>query len=132
MDAILTDFGRQTGSGMEDPIIHFYETFLEAYDSKQKVQRGVFYTPKPVVSFIIRSVDERLRTEFGLEDGLADTTTWGEMVKRNSEINIPKGTSPDQAFVQILIPVNRYRNFPGGNNCTHSQDYGGEMENCRQ
>ncbi len=105
MDAILADFGRQSGSGMEDPIIHFYETFLKAYDSQQKVQRGVFYTPKPVVSFIVRSVDEQLRTEFGLEDGLADTTTWGEIVKRNPEIKIPKGTSPDQAFVQILDPA---------------------------
>ena len=47
------------------------------------MQRGVFYTPRPVVSYIVRSVDELLQTEFGLADGLADTTTWGEMAKRH-------------------------------------------------
>lgn len=74
VEAILRDFGRQTGSGREDPVIHFYELFLSEYDKAQKVQRGVFYTPDPVVSFIVRSVDELLKSEFGLQDGLADTT----------------------------------------------------------
>ena len=69
------------------------------------MQRGVFYTPRPVVSYIVRSVDELLRTEFGLEDGLADTTTWGEMAKRHKDLKIPEGVSPDQAFVQILDPA---------------------------
>ena len=48
------------------------------------MQRGVFYTPRPVVSYIVRSVHELLRTEFGLEDGLADTTTWGEMASAHA------------------------------------------------
>ena len=74
MKAIQRDFGRQTGSGREDPVVHFYELFLSAYDKAQKVQRGVFYTPDPVVSYIVRSVDYLLKTEFGLEDGLADTS----------------------------------------------------------
>ncbi len=69
------------------------------------MQRGVFYTPRPVVSYIVRSVDELLRTEFGLADGLADTTTWGEMAKRHKDLKIPEGVSPDQAFVQILDPA---------------------------
>ena len=89
----------------EDPVIHFYEHFLAAYDKKQKVARGVFYTPLPVVSYIVRSVDELLRSEFSLTDGLADTTTWGEMAKRNEELKIPEGTSPTQSFVQILDPA---------------------------
>jgi hypothetical protein len=74
IEAILQDFGRQSGSGREDPVVHFYELFLSEYDKAQKVQRGVFYTPDPVVSYIVRSVDHLLKTEFGLADGLADTT----------------------------------------------------------
>lgn len=103
MEAVLRDFGDR--NPQEDPVIHFYEHFLAAYDKKQKMRRGVFYTPRPVVSYIVRSVDELLRTEFGLEDGLADTTTWGEMAKRHPDIKIPEGVPPDQAFVQILDPA---------------------------
>ncbi len=103
MDAILRDFGNRTQQ--EDPVIHFYELFLSEYDKKKKVQRGVFYTPQPVVSYIVRSVHELLQNEFGLEDGLADVTTWGEMVKRKPDINIPEGVSPDEPFVQILDPA---------------------------
>ena len=103
MEAVVRDFGDQ--NPQEDPVIHFYEHFLAAYDKKQKVSRGVFYTPRPVVSYIVRSVDELLRTEFGLADGLADTTTWGDMAKLRKDLEIPDGTSPDQAFVQILDPA---------------------------
>ena len=103
MEAVVADFGVQKKG--EDPVIHFYEHFLTEYDKQEKVSRGVFYTPKPVVSYIVRSVDELLRTEFGLADGLADTTTWGEMAERHPDLKIPEGTSPDQAFVQILDPA---------------------------
>ena len=103
MEAVVRDFGDR--NPQEDPVIHFYEHFLAAYDKKQKVNRGVFYTPRPVVSYIVRSVDELLRSEFGLTDGLADTTTWGEMAKRHKELKIPEGTPPGQTFVQILDPA---------------------------
>lgn len=103
MEAVVRDFGDR--NPQEDPVIHFYEHFLAAYDKKQKVSRGVFYTPRPVVSYIVRSVDELLRTEFGLADGLADDTTWSEMVMRHENMEIPDGTPPDQAFVQILDPA---------------------------
>ena len=103
MEAVLRDFGDKNPT--EDPVIHFYELFLKEYDAKKRMQRGVFYTPRPVVSFIVRSVDELLRTEFGLEDGLADTTTWGEMAERIDDLKIPDGATPDQAFVQILDPA---------------------------
>ena len=103
MEAVVRDFGDR--NPQEDPVIHFYEHFLAAYDKKQKVNRGVFYTPRPVVNYIVRSVDELLRKEFGLADGLADTTTWGEMAKRHEDLKIPEGTSPAQAFVQILDPA---------------------------
>ena len=58
-----------------------------------------------MVSYIVRSVDELLRTEFCLADGLADTTTWAEMVKRHNGLELPKGASPGQDFVQILDPA---------------------------
>lgn len=72
---IIQDFNRQTGGGKEDPVIHFYEDFLNEYDKKQKVQRGVYYTPQPVVDFIIRAVDYIIKEDFGYEDGLASTET---------------------------------------------------------
>ena len=103
MDAVVRDFGDK--NPREDPVIHFYESFLSEYDKQKKVERGVFYTPRPVVSYIVRSVDQLLRTEFGLDDGLADVTTWGEMAKRHESLTIPEGISPDQDFVQILDPA---------------------------
>jgi predicted helicase len=103
MEAVLRDFGDK--NRQEDPVIFFYELFLKEYDPKKRMQRGVFYTPRPVVSFIVRSVDEILRKEFGLADGLADTITWGEMVKRHPEISIPTGAKPEDPFVQILDPA---------------------------
>ena len=72
VEDLLQNFGRSTQT--QDPIIHFYETFLAAYDPKLRKSRGVWYTPEPVVNFIVRGVDEILKTEFGLKDGLADTS----------------------------------------------------------
>lgn len=103
MQAILADFGSKRED--HDPVIHFYEDYLAAFNKKKKVERGVFYTPQPVVSYIVRSVHELLRTEFGLEDGLASTTTWGEMAEKNSEIEIPQDTDKDDPFVVILDPA---------------------------
>ena len=103
MEAVLRDFGDR--NPREDPVIHFYENFLTEYDKQKKVERGVFYTPRPVVSYIVRSVDALLRSEFELEDGLADTATWGEMAQRNKDLTIPEDVSPDQDFVQILDPA---------------------------
>lgn len=68
--SILADFGKRTRT--EDPVVHFYETFLAAYDPKLRESRGVYYTPEPVVQFIVRSVDELLKTRFGKAWGLAD------------------------------------------------------------
>lgn len=70
--SILHSFGRATGRN--DPIVHFYEDFLGAYDAKLRKARGVWYTPEPVVNFIVRAVDEVLQSHFGLPDGLADTS----------------------------------------------------------
>ncbi len=72
VEEILKNYGKSTK--MEDPIIHFYETFLSEYDPKLRKARGVWYTPAPVVNFIVRAVDDVLKTEFGLSQGLADTS----------------------------------------------------------
>ena len=88
-----------------DPVIHFYEPFLAAYDKDMKNKRGVFFTPRPVVSYIVRSVHHILRTEFGLEDGLASTETWGDVAKRLSGLKIPDGTKATAPFVQVLDPA---------------------------
>src|SRR5712692_1127372 len=72
MEAVLADFGKHTRQ--EDPIVHFYETFLAQNDPKMRELRGVYYTPEPVVSYIVRSVDQLLKRDFDLVDGLADAT----------------------------------------------------------
>ncbi|HCE58781.1 MAG TPA: DNA methyltransferase [Prolixibacteraceae bacterium] len=72
VEEILKNYGKSTK--MEDPIIHFYETFLSEYDPRLRKARGVWYTPAPVVNFIVRAVDDILKTEFGLPQGLADTS----------------------------------------------------------
>jgi len=72
VEEILKNYGKSTK--MEDPIIHFYETFLAEYDPKLRKARGVWYTPAPVVNFIVRAVDDILKTEFDLPQGLADSS----------------------------------------------------------
>ena len=69
-DEIMKGFAR--APGQDDPIIHFYEDFLAAYDAEMRETRGVYYTPWPVVSYIVRSIDHLLRNDFGIADGLAD------------------------------------------------------------
>lgn len=72
MAAILADFGKRTRQ--EDPVVHFYETFLAAYDPGLRETRGVYYTPEPVVSYIVRSVEHILQRDFDLAKGLADSS----------------------------------------------------------
>ena len=72
VEKLLKNFGKSTQTN--DPIIHFYETFLTEYDPKLRKARGVWYTPEPVVNFIVRAVDDILKTEFDLPQGLADTS----------------------------------------------------------
>ncbi|WP_375241439.1 type ISP restriction/modification enzyme, partial [Polaribacter sp.] len=72
VEQLLKNFGKATQ--MHDPIIHFYETFLAEYDPKLRKARGVWYTPEPVVNFIVRAVDDILKNEFSLPQGLADTS----------------------------------------------------------
>lgn len=102
MEAVVRDFGDR--NPLEDPVIHFYELFLKEYDPEKRMQRGVFYTPRCVVTYIVRSIDKILRIQFGLDDGLADAATWREVAER-LKVEVPEGVSADQAFVQILDPA---------------------------
>ena len=102
---ILKDFGKL--SGRNDPFLHFYETFLAAYNPKKRKSRGVWYTPEPVVNFIVRAMDAVLKSEFGLDDGLADTSkvmiNWdtGQVDRRGRPITNRK----EVHRVQILDPA---------------------------
>lgn len=57
-----------------DPIVHFYEPFLAEYDPKERERRGVYYTPEPVVSYIVKSLHQTLKDVFGRQDGFASTS----------------------------------------------------------
>lgn len=81
-----------------DPVIHFYEDFLREYNPQKKMEMGVFYTPVPVVRFIVRGVDELLKKEFGIERGLSD----------NQKIPIEKtGLGKNQKEVTDKVEVHR-------------------------
>ena len=69
VNKILDEYYRK-GKG-EDPIVHFYETFLNIYDPNTREKRGVYYTPEPVVKYIVRAIHDLLKTHFDLPDGLA-------------------------------------------------------------
>ncbi len=87
MGAILEDFGKGIGAGRRhDLVVHFYETFLSAYDPKLRELRGVYYTPESVVSYIVESIDWLLREKFGLKDGLADKTKIAVKLKEGAEV----------------------------------------------
>ena len=71
---LMEEYFKKNGASQgQDPVIHFYEDFLKEYDAELRKKMGAYYTPLPVVRFIVRAVDYVLKTDFGLADGLADT-----------------------------------------------------------
>ena len=92
-----------------DPVMLFYEDFLAAYDPAGRKARGVYYTPAPVVSFIVRSVDDLLQKAFGLKEGLADysLTTGG---KHRLQILDP-ATGTGTFLVEVVRKI--YSKFAG-------------------
>lgn len=101
---LLTNFSKN-----HDPIIHFYETFLSEYNPKLRKQRGVWYTPESVVNFIVRAVDDVLKTDFRLTDGLASTDK--TTIKLDTQTRDARTTSGYKQIdkevhkVQILDPA---------------------------
>ena len=102
---IMEKFGKLTGR--KDPFIHFYEDFLGQYNPDKREARGVWYTPEPVVNFIVRAVDDVLKSDFGLPMGLADnskiTIDWdtGQADKKGKPVSIKK----EVHRVQVLDPA---------------------------
>ena len=104
---LMTDFVKTNGRA--DPFIHFYETFLGEYDPRLRKSRGVYYTPEPVVHFIVRAVDDILKAEFRLAQGLADTAKTTikvdtDEVDKSSKTGF-KQISKKAPKVQILDPA---------------------------
>ena len=105
---VMKNFGKTTGQA--DPMIHFYEDFLHYYDPKQKKACGVYYTPEPVVHFIVNAVDEILKSRFHLSDGLADTSK--VTIRQTSNLYTDNRTKDHKRYenreyhkVQILDPA---------------------------
>lgn len=96
-----------------DPMIHFYEDFLSEYNPKLRKSKGVWYTPQPVVQFIVQAVDEILQQDFNLANGLADSSMIEHEVKnpayepsKPSRGNKnPKTITRSMHRVQILDPA---------------------------
>jgi hypothetical protein len=83
-----------------DPVIHFYEDFLKEYDEDLRKRMGAYYTPLPVVQFIVRSIDDLLKKEFGLIDGLADASKTALGVHRVQILDPAVGTG---TFISDVI-----------------------------
>ena len=124
MEKIMQGFGKETQQ--TDPILHFYEDFLFQYDPAAKKQCGVYYTPQPVVEFIVRAVDDILRTEFNLPMGLADTS------KTEVEQEIPQDPKHRKEKklvhrVQVLDPATGTGTFLAETVRQIKRDLGGQM-----
>ena len=103
--AIMRNFGKSTRQ--EDPVVHFYETFLGEYDPKLRKARGVWYTPEPVVNFIVSATDEIVKTRFNLARGLADTSKINVMVDTQTSDKKGKPIKVEKELhrLQILDPA---------------------------
>lgn len=95
MPKIMANFGKSTGQ--QDPILHFYEDFLFEYDPSTKKSCGVYYTPQPVVNFIVRAVDDILKKDFNLPQGLADT----------SKVEVEREIEQDKKHKKQKVSVHR-------------------------
>ena len=99
---IMKNFGKSTKQ--EDPVVHFYETFLGEYNPALRKARGVWYTPQPIVNFIVRAVDDILKTEFNLPQGLADTS---KIKIKKKAITQTKGANSKIQEVETEVEVHK-------------------------
>lgn len=97
-------FNRSILSTHKDPYLHFYETFLASYDPKLREVRGVYYTPAPVVNFIINAIDEILKQDFNHKKGLSEA-----LDKNITLLDFATGTGTFllEAFRKALEPINK-------------------------
>ena len=103
VDALLAEFG--SDNQRDDPVVYFYEEFLAQYDPQQRKDLGAFYTPKPVVRYIVKTVDDELKS-FGLPLGVADPTTWADYVKTHNDVDIPANVKSTDPVVSMFDPAN--------------------------
>lgn len=98
-------------SDVKDPIIHFYEDFLQEYDAAERKKMGAYYTPIPVVQYIVKQVDRILREDFGIVDGLASNETTNYEIETGQDLRADrrKLTITHQTItvprVQVLDPA---------------------------
>ena len=101
---LLKDYGKDTQTS--DPFLHFYETFLSFYDKEGKVKRGVYYTPQPIVEFIVSAVDDILKKEFKLKNGMADDSTVKRKKSKNDASTVKSKELSEFVYkVKILDPA---------------------------
>ncbi|MGP1460971.1 MAG: N-6 DNA methylase, partial [Bacteroides sp.] len=98
-----------TNRAERDPIMLFYEDFLTAYNPERRKARGVYYTPAPVVSFIVRAVDDLLQKAFGLKEGLADHSQAADGKHRLQILDPATGTGT--FLVEVVRAI--YSKFAG-------------------
>ena len=126
-------------SGMNDPIIHFYETFLSEYNPALRKSRGVWYTPQAVVNFIVRACDEVLKDEFALSDGLSDETKIkikvddinagytksGQKIKKEIEVHKVQILDPATGTGTFLAETIKFikKDFWGGSWSSYVEDH---------
>ena len=102
VEEVLADFGDENRK--DDPVVFFYEDFLTNYDPEQRRELGAYYTPIPVVRFMVRAVDHIIKTEFDLPLGVADPTTWGEYSKAK-KIAVPDGLTASDPVIRMIDPA---------------------------
>ncbi len=102
VEAVLDEFGGSLRGG--DPVIHLYEHFLAMYDRQQRADSGAFYTPLPVVRFMVQAVDQALTERFGLPLGLADGASWADVAAIGG-FEVPSSMAPDARFLTMIDPA---------------------------
>ncbi|ATA84514.1 type ISP restriction/modification enzyme [Capnocytophaga sputigena] len=99
---MLASYGKDAS---KDPIVHFYEDFLEAFDPQVRKDLGVWYTPLPVVNFMVRTLDTLLKEQFHLPQGIADTSKIKVQTQQDNKIAGFDIEEKEYHRVQILDPA---------------------------
>ncbi len=93
---------QDTTDDAKDPVIHFYEDFLQEYDPLERKRMGAYYTPIPVVKFIIRHVDKILKKDFGISKGLASADTFTKKVDIGQKVSVVKAGNTRASSTSII------------------------------
>jgi hypothetical protein len=86
-------------------LTHLYEHLLRHDQPDRRKRAGVFYTPQPIVQYMLRQIDAQLCDDFHLPLGLADDATWGQLRQREPSLKVPRGVGEDDPFVRLFDPA---------------------------